>query len=328
MPASFGIVPDEDDLGREIVIELNALAADGGETLVSRRVKTGFVPGEARLVRMLLYRACAEVSCADGESCGCPIDGACAAPSCIDETVQPDDMPLIDQPGILPPNAGMPKGRGGVIYCEAPLLVCGTDCVNPESDPRYCGDCSNTCPSGHVCEAGSCIDPGDCRNEGVSCTGFSYCDESSGECLPGCTESEQCSGKYELCDTSTHDCVCEPGLERCEEACVDTQSNPAFCGDCETSCPVGNECEAGVCKDPRDCRTNGIGCTGFTYCDAATGACLDGCNNNNQCTRDHEVCGPSSHACVCEDGFDRCKAGGPCHSEALVNIPGWCLLQP
>ncbi|MGB9341476.1 MAG: hypothetical protein WCB63_19705, partial [Polyangiales bacterium] len=108
LPASFGILPTGADLDKEIVIELEALASGTGQVLVSRRVETGFVAGEARLVRMLLYRACADMACAAGESCGCAGAASCAQPSCVDETVPPEDLERIDKPGLLPADAGIP----------------------------------------------------------------------------------------------------------------------------------------------------------------------------------------------------------------------------
>ena len=330
LPASFGIVPEDADLGREIIIELEAFAGDGSEALVARRARTGFVPGESRLLRLLLYRACAEVSCDPGQSCGCPNAAGCTTPSCVDETVRPETMEPIDRPGVLPPNAGMPKDDSEepgpdepnepVINCGAPLLICGTDCVNPKTDPRYCGDCETACPSGNVCEKGSCIDPGDCRINGLSCTGFSYCEESSGQCLPGCAESEQCSGANEVCDTVTHDCACEPGLAHCDGGCVDTENDPAFCGDCETACPSGHLCEAGSCVDPLDCRTNGVGCKGFRYCDGSSGRCLPGCTGSSQCSGTNEVCDTATHDCVCSSGFERC-AGACVNSQSVECLP-------
>lgn len=325
LPASFGILPTGADLDKDIVIELEALASGTGQVLVSRRVETGFVAGEARLVRMLLYRACADMACAAGESCGCAGAASCAQPSCVDESVRPEDLERIDKPGLLPADAGIPVEDaslpadggvdpdggvpdGGIINCEAPLVLCGVDCVNPQADPRYCGDCETSCPSGNVCEAGSCIDPGDCRTNGVGCSGFTYCEESSGECLPGCVEAQQCNGEHEVCDADAHECVCALDFERCEGACVDTQIDPDYCGNCMTACLPGQVCLDGICADPGDCRVNGVGCSGFTYCDQDTGECLRGCEDDEQCVGEDEVCDTVEHDCVCAPGFHQCGA--------------------
>ena len=348
LPATFGILADDSDLDREIVIELEALASGSDQALVSRRVKTGFVHGEERLVRILLYRACAGVQCSVGETCGCAGAMSCVAPTCIDETVPPEDLESIDDPGALPPDAGIPildasvpdgsvpdgsippddagtepdaaVPDGGGITCGAPLTICGLECVNTQADPRYCGDCDTSCPTGYICDLGTCINPGDCRTNGTGCSGFSYCDETTGECLPGCTESGQCTVDNQVCDLGTHTCVCEPGFEICDAGCVDTQSDPAFCGNCITSCPSGDVCQLGVCVDLGDCRTNGVGCTGFTYCDAATGDCLRGCADSSQCTGENEACDTLTHECVCAAGFHLC--GVACVSDLDVNSCG------
>ena len=89
LPATFSIIPTDEDLDREIVIELEALASGRDEVRVSRRLKTNFVRGEARLVRMLLYRACAGISCGGGETCGCYDGTSCTTPSCVDESIPP-----------------------------------------------------------------------------------------------------------------------------------------------------------------------------------------------------------------------------------------------
>jgi hypothetical protein len=340
LPATFGIVPADGDVGRDIVIELEALESGSERVLVSRRVKTGFMSGETRLLRMHLYRACASLTCPSGESCGCADVASCAAPSCIDEAIPPEDLELINDPGALPDDAGMPifdAGEpdagipdasvpdasvpdGGGVNCEPPLRICGSDCVNTDADPRYCGDCETACAAGDVCEGGRCIDPGDCRTNEVGCSGFSYCDEETGECLPGCATSAQCIGDNEVCDTELHDCVCDTGFESCPSGCVDTDTDPSFCGDCSTECPVGFVCDIGACLDPGDCRTNGRDCTGFTYCDPATGDCVPGCDDNTQCPGANEVCDIGLNDCVCATGSHLC--GAVCLLDDDVNSCG------
>jgi hypothetical protein len=300
LPASFGVVPDESDLDREIVIEAEGSVRD--QPVVERRIKTGFVRGEFRVVRMFLYRQCSEASCPDGESCGCLRAGACASPSCVDEFVDPEDLDVTTDPGVLPSNAAIPEG------CGSGLTRCGTECVDTDTDPRFCGGCTGACASGALCTAGQCVDPADCQTGGTSCEGFTYCDEMTGQCLRGCAVDEQC-GSDETCDVGTHACVCTGGLLRCPPDigdCVDTDTDLQYCGDCNTSCPSNNVCEQGLCVDLGDCRTNGIGCTGFSYCDENTGECLRGCLLDEQCGAANEVCDLESHDCVCDDGFERC----------------------
>ena len=357
LPATFAVLADDADLDREIVVELEALAP-GGEVLVARRVKTGFVRGQARLVRLLLYRACEGIACPVDETCGCPGAMSCTTPSCVDEALPAEDLEPIDNPGVLPadagipiPDANVPDGSippldggtepdasvpdasvpdGGVIMCGAPLTICGLECVNTQADPRYCGDCETACPIGNVCEVGNCINPGDCRAGAADCTGFSYCEESTGECLPGCIDSEQCTGDNQLCNLEAHDCVCAPEFESCEIGCVDTLNDPDACGDCTTVCPDGYVCDAGDCLDPGDCRRAEVECSGFTYCDAATGECLRGCEDDEQCLGANERCDTVANDCACVPGFHQC--GNACVSDFDVDSCGLsctpCLVPP
>ena len=340
LPATFAVVAADSDIDREIIVQLEALGTGTDRVLVTRRVRTGFVPGQARLVRMLLYQACAEAACVDGQSCGCPGGTACSAPSCVSEALRPEDLERMDDPASLPPDSefpivdgtdsGVPLDAGtepdgavtsdGGVECEPPLTLCDFECVDTRSDPRYCGDCRTVCPGGYVCESSACVDPADCRTNELGCTGFTYCDEATGSCLRGCTEDEQCLRDQEVCEVDTHECICAPGFERCAFDCVDTQADPRFCGGCLTSCLPGEVCEAAICVDPGDCRTNGVSCTGFTYCDQSTGDCLRGCSQDAQCTGMNEVCDMILHECVCRVGFHDCA--GVCVSDADVATCG------
>ncbi len=328
LPATFAVLPSASDIDREIVIELEAIATSGQTVLVSRRLRTGFVPGEARLVRMLIHRACAGLSCAEGDSCGCPGATSCATPSCVDERVSPADLEVIDDPALLPPDSEFPStpgggpdgGTDGGLECEPSLVLCDEECVNTLTDLRYCGGCNNACPDGFACETGVCADLGDCRAFESVCTGFTYCDESTGKCIRGCTNDDQCVRDQEICDVGAHECLCAPGFDRCAFDCVDTESDPRFCGTCLSSCVSGEVCEGGVCVDLGDCRSNGFGCSGFTYCDEATGDCLPGCEENAQCTGDDRVCNTDLHECVCDLDFHECD--GVCVSDLDVATCG------
>jgi hypothetical protein len=46
---------------------------------------------------------------------------------------------------------------GGACACPGSLPdVCGTSCVNRQTDERHCGTCGNACPSGATCTGGGC----------------------------------------------------------------------------------------------------------------------------------------------------------------------------
>jgi hypothetical protein len=155
-----------------------------------------------------------------------------------------------------------------------------------------------------------CFDPSDCRTNGIGCSGFTYCDPSTGACVR-CLNDAQCGATNEVCDTDINACVCRSGFDRCPPIfglCVDTQTDVRYCGNCQTACGAGEVCQFGVCFDPNDCRTNGIDCSvfGFYYCEPSTGVCTSGCDDNAQCTVANEICNVFFHTCDCGSGFERC----------------------
>ena len=95
--------------------------------------------------------------------------------------------------------------------------------------------------------AGVCLDPTDCRTNGIGCSGLTYCDPSTGVCLPGCADDAQCTGANEICDVPSHACVCDSGFDRCDLECVDTLTDERYCGDCGTACGSGEFCFGGEC---------------------------------------------------------------------------------
>lgn len=103
---------------------------------------------------------------------------------------------------------------------------------------------------------------------------------------------------------------CAPPLVRCGVDCVDPAIDEAHCGGCHRSCAAGAVCIDGTCEGAGDCRDTG--CTGFTYCDLATGRCESGCAFDDQCGA-NERCELSTHRCVCQADHHRC--GGSCVSD-------------
>ena len=61
---------------------------------------------------------------------------------------------------------------------------------------------------------------GDCRTDQRECFELTYCDETSGDCLPGCADDAQCSHAQQTCNTDTHECECLTGLVLCDDACI------------------------------------------------------------------------------------------------------------
>src|SRR5688500_7548990 len=62
------------------------------------------------------------------------------------------------------------------------------------------------------------------------------------------------------------------GETQCGDDCVDTDNDPAHCGDCDNACADGEVCSSSICK---------ASCTeGLTGCG---GACIDTASNIEHC---------------------------------------------
>lgn len=88
------------------------------------------------------------------------------------------------------------SGTGGVeSVCPGSQVLCGSACVDLDSNPTYCGACDNPCSAGQVCSFGEC---------GEECdAGLTPCDSACvdlmrsvdhcGACGISCAESQECS---------------------------------------------------------------------------------------------------------------------------------------
>lgn len=86
-------------------------------------------------------------------------------------------------------------------------------------------------------------------------------------------------------------CVCADGLEDCGVVCVDTERDPASCGECGNACPWGGSCRNGVCD-----------------CPPGTQLCDDACVDTNS---DPDHCGDCFQRCVdvLNAGMPICRDG-------------------
>ena len=113
------------------------------------------------------------------------------------------------------------------------------DCGSCACDPP-CDACF-TCQDGPTTPGACIVDPeqqGDpCGETGQVCQadGACACDADS------CPVNASCVGGI---------CECDSGFELCGDACVDTDTDPANCGECGNVCPGGGECNAGICECP------------------------------------------------------------------------------
>jgi hypothetical protein len=87
----------------------------------------------------------------------------------------------------------------------------------------------------------------------------------------------------------------------CGGACVDTMTDPGFCGDCFNSCDAGATCTGGVCD----------ACAG-TECGAFPPVCSDTNTDPNNCGMCFDNCADGEHCgggtCTCRPGLTMCGA--------------------
>ncbi|MBL8683386.1 MAG: hypothetical protein JNK05_29730 [Myxococcales bacterium] len=181
-----------------------------------------------------------------------------------------------------------------------------------------------------------CLSDNECRAD-------QFCDMRTGQCAPGCSRDEGCSGETPRCNTMSHTCVpcvtdmhcpsgqvcrgnrcvmgcsptqpCPGGQTCCTDACIDTQTNSANCGACGTMCNIPNaepSCSMGRCAVGRcsgnfgDCDNNAMnGCETDTGSSAAhCGRCGNPCPVPPNATA---TCAAGMCGFRCNDGFADCN---------------------
>jgi hypothetical protein len=161
--------------------------------------------------------------------------------------------------------------------CEAPLVRCGRECVDP-GDDAYCGGCSGYLPGPIGWPANFCFLPDHC-NPGESCTsnrciasgecpeGYVRCGE---RCLSGTSCGQACGSDASCSDGA---CVCDGGLTRCGDTCIDTTGDVLHCGACDSPCDHDAICVEGTCQT-RTCEAPEVRCGR---------ECIDTTNDPSQC---------------------------------------------
>ncbi|MFO0557273.1 MAG: hypothetical protein U0269_04590 [Polyangiales bacterium] len=222
-----------------------------------------------------------------------------------------------------------------VFACSAGLVACDNRCVDPRTNPDYCGaqgDCLGALNRGSQCVGGRSCVAGRCQF--VCPAGQIACD---GNCVDPAANPAYCGARNEctgadrgtVCPSgqvcTAMGCRCPAGFVSCGGTCIDPNTNRDNCGaslDCAganagTRCPMGQICVGGTCGTT--CGTGAVLCGGNcieplsnrTFC-GARGDCT-GANAGSTCSAS-ELCingtctyyePPQSYACLgIEDPFD------------------------
>lgn len=218
-------------------------------------------------------------------------------------------------------------GDGGV--CPPGRSACPEGCLDLQTDPLHCGECANACVGGAVCLAGNCVRPGspdagmdagrdaaldvsadagaDVRLDagidlggdlGVDAPGDVRLDApgdvppdrgvDAPDAVPPDAGVDAACGPS--CDVEPG--ACPRGLTRCDEVCVDTETDPTHCGECFNAC-------AG---SPPRCARGGC-LTVIEVCPRGLTLCNDRCVDTES---DGANCGKCGNLCA----SGRCARGG------------------
>lgn len=209
---------------------------------------------------------------------------------------------------------------------EAGEIKCGNVCINPKTDPLYCGiaaDCTgySRCADGAACVDGVCTAKQTCLETEKLCGGICI-DPKTNDVFCGmkddCKTYTSCPAGASCVDGACATCQSDEVL--CGGFCIDPDTNSTFCGmseDCSSykTCTQNESCVDGECVANKTCQTGEI---------LLGSVCIDPKTNNAFCGMKPDFssytnCKPGQY---CDDGV--CKNYSVC-TEGMVSCGGRCI---
>ena len=256
--------------------------------------------------------ACAGTTCngfcttttADSSNCGACGTACTSGTPCID-----GGCGLASAGGACTSAAQCSSGTctGGVCVSGCPVgqLMCGTVCVNEQTDQNNCGACGTVCNAGTTCTSGVCVTS--------FCAGGTVC---NGVCVNTGTDPNNCGHcNYvcqagQTCAAGTCGVVCSAGQTLCGSNnlffCANTQTDPNNCGGCGIVCGGGQSCVNSACTV--SCAAGLTNCSGACVSLATSTTNCGACGNTCPTINDTPAC--QAGACsvaVCNPGFADCN---------------------
>jgi len=224
------------------------------------------------------------------------------------------------------------------IACRLGQTLCGTTCVNLDTDENNCGECGNVCRSGYSCSNGRCASLACGEGQtlcGTRCVNLEINEENCGECGNACGSTRVCLNGECTCPTGMTECMRQSSFGMGGSGvvfCAELQHDADNCGRCGNECPSGQVCQDGVCGGCAIPCGDGETCCGgqcleTEWDEANCGECGRTCSGqegtccNGNCTnlRNTRHCGGCNRECppawICVDGNACCLGFIPwiCH---------------
>lgn len=124
---------------------------------------------------------------------------------------------------------------------------------------------------------------------------------------------------------------CKQGQSRCQQACVNLDTDSQNCGSCGHHCTSSEQCLHGRCFSDDICPAQQKACPNFIACGVDDSDCFCGTTTGGQtvCFQDEDFCEtprPCQSTSDCEVGRVCIDSSDCCAARNLPDVPRTCLL--